>query len=523
MEKNIGIDFGTTNTVIHSRDAKGKLKGIGTRKLKSAIYFLSRDEYLIGEEALNRVDTKHWQALVTDFKPNIMEKFSIKAENGETFHLKGEAVARLFLNKVLTDYVEISFEKMFGTPEMGNADKTVITVPAKFDAEKKGKIKKAAQKAHFSNVGIAFEPTAAAVAACNSDVLDDIVAVYDFGGGTFDVSVIEKDSSEHYSSVDKDGDPFLGGNLIRDAVAEEILIPLLNQQGIEISYDVDDMDFEDDECPMSEDEYEYNLRTIKSYIDDTLKEHFSDGNDVYEGLINILLDKAEESFNIEITKERFEAVIRPHIEKTVEITRRVVERVQARNKSIKKIIMAGGSSQLLLAETLLKEEFEPDGIEIILSDDVFSLIAKGALLMAEKQRIIRVEEKTTTQFGVGVRTGIGIKKFDMLIDVDQPLPTEKSKRFPIDTNILNVGEVEIPCFEKDVKGYPNASTERDEGVLHINTYRIPVNKKLDPSEIEVKFEIETDGTLNLSAKLYDKAGNQITDYHEEIMSDNELE
>ena len=185
--------------------------------------------------------------------------------------------------------------------------------------------------------------------------------------------------------------------------------------------------------------------------------------------------------------------------------------------------MAGGSSQLSLAEKLLKDEFEHEGISVVLSDSVFDLIAKGALLMAEQQKLIRVEEKTTTQFGVGVRTGIGLKKFDMLIDINKALPVSGSKRFIIDNNILNVGVVEIPCYEKDIKNYPNAVTERDKGISHINTYRISVDRQLNPSEIEVTFTIETDGTLNLSANLYDIAGNQITNYNAEIMSDNEVE
>ena len=75
MEKNIGIDFGTTNTVIYTRDLKGKLKKIGGKSIKSAIYFLSKEDYIIGEDALHHADNyRHAQALVTDFKINIMEK-----------------------------------------------------------------------------------------------------------------------------------------------------------------------------------------------------------------------------------------------------------------------------------------------------------------------------------------------------------------------------------------------------------------------------------------------------------------
>jgi len=146
MEKNIGIDFGTTNTVIYSRDMKGRLKKIGGKSIRSAIYFLSRDEYIIGEEALKAANCRNCQALVTDFKPRITEKIKIVPENGKPFQIKGEAIAKIFLNKILSDAIEIRFKKLFGTAEMTNADKTVITVPAKFDAEKKKQNQKSCPK-----------------------------------------------------------------------------------------------------------------------------------------------------------------------------------------------------------------------------------------------------------------------------------------------------------------------------------------------------------------------------------------
>ena len=350
---------------------------------------------------------------------------------------------------------------------------------------------------------------------------DDTIAVYDFGGGTFDVSVIAKNSNDHYESLEEDGDSELGGNRITDAVAEKIIIPILNRYGVQIYSDFDDMEFDDEDC-MTEDEYLYNIRTIKQYIEG-LKEYFSENDAPYVGIIK--LDENGESTNYEwsIEKTVFEDAIEEYVRRTVDITRRVIDRVEKRGYYVKKIIMAGGSSQLSLAEKLLREEFEYDGIDIILSENVFDLIAKGALLMAEQQKLIRVKQKTTSQFGVGVRTGIGIKKFDMLIDIDEMLPVSGSKRFTIDSNILNVGVVEIPCYEKDVKNYPNAVAEFDDGISHINTYRIPVDRHVNPDEIEVTFTIEKDGTLNLSAKLLDKNGILITELNSEIMSDSEVE
>lgn len=522
MEKNIGIDFGTTNTVIYTRDSKGKLKKIGGKSIKSAIYFLSRDEYVIGEAALEHSDdAKHSQALITDFKPKISEKFSIISEDGDSFKLKGEVVSRLFLNKVLSDYVEIRFKKFFGYAEMDDTDKTVITVPAKFDVEKKSKIKKAATNAMFSNVGIAFEPTAAAIAALDTDVDDDIIAVYDFGGGTFDVSVIEKGLDGHYSSVDEDGNPNLGGNRISEAIEDQIILPILNENGIEIYADIDDMEFDEDGT-MTEDEYSYNIRSINSYIND-LKEYFTDQDTDYSSKINILQNGIETSIPIEISKSSFEEAIKPYVQKTVDITRHVINVARGKSKYVKKIIMAGGSSQLSIANKLLRKEFENDGIEVVLSDSVFDLIAKGALFMAEQEKLIRVEEKTTTQFGVGVRTGIGVKKFEKLIDVNIALPASGSKTFKIDNHISEHGMVEIPCFEKDVKNYPDSITELDDGIMHINTYKIAIDKNLKPDELKVTFTIESDGTLNLSVQLFNAVGKEIKEFNADIKSDSEIE
>jgi molecular chaperone DnaK len=522
MEKNIGIDFGTTNTVIYSRDNKGNLKKIGGKCIRSAIYFYSKEEYCIGSDAFERgCDASHGKALVTDFKPRITEKFDITAEDGTEFRLKGEAIARMFLSKVLSDFIEPRFKKIFGTVEMTAADKTVITVPAKFDVERKSRIKKAALKAMFTNVGIAFEPTAAALAALEDDFSDDTIAVYDFGGGTFDVSVIEKDVNGHYISVDEDGDSNLGGNVITDAIVNKVFLPLLEQHGIRISLDPDDMEFDED-GEMTEDEYIYNLRTIRNHVE-SMKEFFSENEVEYSTPIQIYQNGVSTTYPINIDKRSFEAVIVPLVKSTVEITRRVIDRIKDSKKYVRKIIMAGGSSQLSLAERMLREEFEGDGISVILSDSVFDLIAKGALLLAEKQKLIRVEEKTATQFGIGVRTGVGIQKFELLIDAGETLPVTGNRRFRIDQNIIDIGSVDIPCYEKDVKNYPAALTEHDNGILHINTYHITIEKGACPAEIEVVFTIEVDGTLNLTVELFDGNGNSIQGYNTEINSDNDTE
>ncbi len=519
--KNIGIDFGTTNTVIYSRDQKGKLKKIGGKSTRTAVYFKSRDEYIIGQDALKsaQMPDSNPQALVLNFKPDICEKREIIAENGDRFKLKCEAVAKLFLNQLLTEKVEKRFLKMFGVGEMTEQDKTVITVPAKFNPEQKKKIKRAATNAYFSNVGLAFEPTAAAVAALGTDVKGDIVAVYDFGGGTFDISVIERDADGHFRQIDEDGDRNLGGNDITEAVIEKIIIPVLEENDIEFSMDYDDMEF--DESEMTEEEYYYNCLAVRQ-CGNELKESFSE--DVsYEKTLKIIQGGEEIFCDIDVSVEQFENVIRPMIQSTVDITERVIEKVKRQKKYVRKIVMAGGSSNIILAQKMLAEQFENEGIEVILSDEPFDLIAKGALLMAENHRLIMVEEKTTEQFGVGERTASGLTRFQTLISENEVLPVSGSKCYEVNVNMQKNGEIEIPCYERDIKNYPDSQVTRDKGVSYINTYKIAIDRELSPSSVRVEFNIEKDGTLRLSAELLDSSEKVIKKIETDITSDSDIE
>lgn len=516
--KNIGIDFGTTNTVIYSRDQKGKFKKIGGKSTRTAVYFKSRDEYIIGQDAVKSAESNP-QALVLNFKPDICEKREIIAENGDKFKLKCEAVARLFLNQLLTEKVEKRFLKMFGTGEMTEQDKTVITVPAKFNPEQKKKIKRAASNAYFSNVGLAFEPTAAAVAALGTDVKGDIVAVYDFGGGTFDISVIERDSDGHFRQIDEDGDRNLGGNNITEAVIEKLIIPVLEENDIEFSMDYDDMEF--DESEMSEEEYYYNCLAVQQ-CGNELKESFSEEVS-YEKTLKILQDGEEIFCNIDVSLEQFENAVRQLIQSTVDITERVIEKVRRQKKYVRKIVMAGGSSNILLAQKMISEQFGNEGVEVILSDEPFDLIAKGALLMAENHRLIMVEEKTTEQFGVGERTASGLTRFQTLISENEILPVSGSKCYEVNVNMQKNGEIEIPCYERDIKNYPDAQVTRDKGISYINTYKIGIDRELSPSSVRVEFNIEKDGTLRLSAELLDSSGNVLKQIETDITSDSDIE
>lgn len=527
MKRNIGIDFGTTNTVVCFRNQKGQLKKIidkggntGSRSIPTAVYFISRKEFIIGNGALVR-ETRCPKALVTGFKTCINgEKYNITAENNESFTITPLAVSKIFLSKV-REMTEKRFLSIFGEAELDSTDEVVITVPVKFNPDEKGKIKKAAEKADLPNVSLAFEPTAAAIAA-GMDKEDDIIAVFDFGGGTFDISVIEKTDGDKYTPIDQDGDRSLGGNDINRKIITDIIFPVLAANGIYMPEDSED--FDEDDYGMSNDEYCYNRRICFNTAEElkcSFSEEYYNESFNYTVYMNILGQQKEIKLNV--PAEEFDKCVEPLLQKTVDISRKVIDRASRQNKNVQKIIMAGGSSQILKVQQMLKDEFEPDGIEIVISSNIYDLISIGALELASRHNLIAIEERTATQFGVAERTGLGRLKFCSLIPENAVLPVSGTKIYPVDEQMCKSGEIEIKCYERDIKAYPNAAMQGDDGILFINSYRVPVDSAKSPASIEVAFHIGYDGAISLSAVTKDICGEKISDINVSVNSDSELE
>lgn len=512
MKRCIGIDFGTTNTIISFRDTKGKLKKMGGKSIPSAIYFESKKVFYIGSEALQKAKIGCREALVTGFKANIKgERYRITAENGDIIRLKPMVISKYFLNKILTDNIQKRFLKIFGDGELTEQDRVVITVPVKFNPEEKQAIKKAASEAYYPNVKIAFEPTAAAIAS-SKDCQDSIITVYDFGGGTFDVSIIKKDKNGTFLPLEQGGDKQLGGNAISKAIAEHILLKEVASIGIEIP--IEEEEFDEEDYGMSYVEYQRNIAIIMETAEE-VKKVFSvaDEDDIQKFPFIIYYDNKEQMIDLSIERKQFEACIYPLVKRTVDITRQVVDRaVQKYDVEIHSIIMAGGSSQLLLAQRLLKEEFQKDSITVCLNEDVFDLISIGALELAEQENMIAIEEKTGSQFGVAERIALGTLLFETLIDKDEKLPVTGEKEYDITEDMLRIGELQIQCYERDIKAFPKAKmipNDIGKGINFIETYRIKLNANLKPEKIKVCFSIEKDGTLTLEWKLLDAKGNII--------------
>ncbi len=508
MSKEIGIDLGTTNTVVSYVDRKGRLRSLRYKNNKiipSAVFFISKNEYIIGDEARKRFDI-YPGAGVINFKPKIgeAEKLEITAENGETFKYRAKKVACDFLNTIINE-IEKRLIKEFG-PEEGCIGDVVITVPAKFNDAEKEATRKAALRAGFERVKLATEPTAAAVAhEEDSGEGGSTVLVYDFGGGTFDVSVIRNDRGK-FVEVVTGGNKKLGGNVLTDRIAEYLFKIIEDDYGIIFPFEKDE--FDEDLCEISRKDYMLNRNSVFEAANE-VKEELSD-SDSYETAVNLILPGEESvTWMFKLTRERMEKLIYNEIKTTADITEKLVQ--EAREKGVEKIdrfVLAGGSSQIPLVQKLLRDRFADESICV--ADDVSTLISRGAALLAGRELENVTESVTSVQYGVTVTDGDNYRIFKTIIPENVKLPYSAKDSFKLQRD--GQTSVEIPYFERDIKNYPNAVRADEDGISEIDTIvisKLPEGLKTEDTSIEVEFTVQKDGTMDVHVEILDGSGNKI--------------
>lgn len=530
MGKEIGIDFGTTNTVVSYFNKKGKLRQLkykGDEIIPSAIYFYSKNEYVIGSLAKRLIifDNQK-QAGVLNFKPKIgeKEKIIVIAENGDTFSIRPREVARLFLNEIVHG-IEEKLIKEFG-PIEGCIDKTVITVPAKFNSTDKAAIKKAAKDAGFKTAKLVAEPTAAAV-ACQEDmgldegdIQDKAILVYDFGGGTFDVSIIRKEGNK-FQEIATNGDKNLGGNTLTDRLAEELLNRINDEYGMELPFSEDEFDESYYTMPLIH--YRQNMLAIWQAAD-VIKEELSESAEARK-VCNIWLDDGTSAmYEAEFSRNELERYISRDVQRTIDITIRTIEEAREMGvENISPIVLAGGSSNIPFVKKSLEDKLVKD--EIIYGDDVSTLISRGATILAECDLADELHDgKTNVQTGIAVTSGVQYGKFQAIIPENEPLPCSKTRRFKLMHDRQQ--RLEIHLYECDVKNFPKAVRIDDNGITLIDTLIIddlPAGLQKDNTVIDVEITIQKDDTLAAVATVKDGTGNTIQSGSVSVKKESDLE
>ena len=497
-----------------------QLKYSGEKLIPSVLFFSSESEWDIGKNALAGMAI-HPLAGVANFKSHLSDpeyRYEVTAVNGDHFCLKPHEATKRFLMKIVKN-MEDALLKEFGAMG-GTIDRAVITVPAKFPVVAKGRTKKAARDCGL-DVKLTSEPTAAATDYLQSYTEFDrpgaVIMVYDFGGGTFDVSIVQRQPN-NLKEIATGGDNSLGGNLLTDRVVQYLIKRIEERYAIQFPKDADELDDLDSE---EIDEYRSNMAEIWRNANH-MKEILSGENESERDLQLIIKGKPK-VFGAYLSREDFEDMIRPDINRTVDIVQQTLKKASEKGiNRVDVVVMAGGSSNIPLAREALKERF-PD-LEIDPATNASFLISRGAAILAERiVQLDSIEHITNTQIGTRARDGFVYNKFQMLIPENAPLPASGSQTFLLEKD--DQREYKIYYYEYDVDNYPGMTRTDQEGMEQVNvlTVELPPGLRKVDTEIEVTFTMQKDGTLEIKAVTKDRDGKVINDGKLKIKNESDWE
>jgi len=354
----IGIDLGTTNSVVsvfsYGATHPVTLKYEDTLLVPSMVYFDSENNIdIIGEQAKRKLDTEPSE-VIKSTKKNMGKSASYFKSNEKSY--TPEEIASLVLNYLVLHPVLQEEKNKFG------GIWAVITVPAHFDDAARLATIAAAEKVGIHVLRIVNEPTAAALAysMMPEDKKNDkeTLAVFDFGGGTFDVSIVDRDGFV-FNVLSSEGDVHLGGDDIDDAVAQFILTKVHPQLVARRA--------------LKDSELYRNLLVLAENAKKTLQT---------EGLVEVSqqdLDGKGSSIQVEINREQFENLISPTLQRTLYLTESAMHAAKRSPKNISRILLVGGSTRLSLVRKMLSDYF-PCMVDARLEPDL--AVSWGASLQA---------------------------------------------------------------------------------------------------------------------------------------------
>ena len=482
MSRVIGIDLGTTNSVVAVMEG-GKPVVIpnqeGNRTTASVVGFTNNGERLVGQVAKRQAVTNP-EKTVSSVKRFMGRRFDeVKGEiKTISYHVvKGDNdTVRIEIDDKLYSPPEISamiLQKLKAAAEDylgGKVEKAVITVPAYFNDAQRQATKDAGQIAGLEVLRLVNEPTAAALAYGLDKKEDETIAVFDFGGGTFDISILDVGTGV-VEVKSTNGDTHLGGDDIDQLIIDWLVDEFKKDQGVDLAKD------------------RMAIQRLKEAAEKAKMELSS----TMETDINLPFITADASgpkhLNLRLSRSKFEQMIEPLVQRTLEPCRQALKDAGLEAKNVDEVVLVGGSTRIPMVQKLVSDFFGKEAGKGVNPDEVVAIGAavQAGVLAGEVTDVLLLD---VTPLSLGVETLGGVA--DVVIERNTTIPVRKSKVYSTADDNQNQVEIHVLQGERTM-----AADNRTLGRFHL--IGIPAAPRGVP-QVEVAFDIDANGILHVSAK-----------------------